>query len=105
MVIDKDLIRRKFHVFGYLPFLYLLEECEINEDYENCQIIFDMINEKSIAYDLMLPTRLNDYAISYFFKAMEGSTHEGQIAFKNMPYFVEELKNMIEKFANEGNVV
>lgn len=81
--------------YGFLPFLYLLQEYEDAEEYENCQIIFDAMNEMSEIWGLLLPTRLNKYAIDYYFKTMEGSKFKGHEAFENIPLFVNQIKEVI----------
>lgn len=96
-LINRNLVLQYMPEYGFLPFLYLLEEYEKSEQYENCQVIFEVLNEMSQYWGLMLPTRLNDYAIEYYFKAMKESKQEGRIAFSYMPQYVEEIKHLLNK--------
>ena len=63
---------------------------ELQENYEECQIIIDAINEINLEYNLDLPTQYEE-AFQYWIEALQSHGCTGETAIKNLPFYIENL--------------
>ena len=92
----KQKLSKNFLKYGFLPYVYLLEELQGEEQYELCAVVLQVVQEKNIKYDLQLPTHYNDEAIALFLREMRNSPNKGYIALRNIPHYANELKELIK---------
>jgi hypothetical protein len=92
----KEKLSKNFLKYGFLPYVYLLEELQAEEQYELCAVVMQIVQEKNIKFDLQLPTHYNDDSIAIFLKEMRNSPNKGYIALRNIPYYAGELKELIK---------
>ena len=92
----KEKLSKNFLKYGFLPYVYLLEELQAEEQYELCAIVLQVVQEKNEKFDLQLPTHYNDEAIAIFLREMRNSPNKGYIALRNIPYYADELKQLIK---------
>ena len=70
--------------YGFCTLLYVIEEHEKNGNYEECQIILNVILRNCKKLDMEVPTRYGSEALSILkSKFMESGT-TGEIAVKNI---------------------
>lgn len=86
--------------YGITPVLLLLQECENNENYEECQIILSAIeyinkNTDGIVIEV-LPTKYNPEIIVNLKKEFKKLGLTGNIAINNIPNYIEEIKNYVK---------
>lgn len=92
----KEKLSKNFLKYGFLPYVYLLEELQEEEQYELCAVVLQVVQEKNIKFDLQLPTHYNDEAIALFLKEMRNSQNKGYISLQNIPHYANELKELIK---------
>ena len=50
----KQKLSKNFLKYGFLPYVYLLEELQEEEQYELCAVVLQVVQEKNIKFDLQL---------------------------------------------------
>lgn len=73
--------------FGFMPFLYLIDKFEKQNDFEKCKLLYDTLNKYSKKYGLELPTKYDDNAILFFRKSFAEFGMTGETALANTPYY------------------
>lgn len=84
------------YMYGYYSLLYLLEEYEHKEMYEECEVIVSVIDAHNKEMNDDLPTRTDNMhrAIQSLNKlGLSGRTYQ-----KNLPMYVEIIKSRVEKY-------
>ena len=51
----KEKLSKNFLKYGFLPYVYLLEELQEEEQYELCAVVLQVVQEKNKKFDLQLP--------------------------------------------------
>ena len=92
----KEKLSKNFLKYGFLPYVYLLEELQVEEQYELCAVVLQVVQEKNEKWGLQLPTHYNDEAIAIFLREMRNSPNKGYIALQNIPFYAGELKQLIK---------
>jgi len=88
----KRTIRRGLLSYGIAPLLIILAEKELEEDFEMCQSIIDVIASMNIA----LETRWSENTLKNLKEDLNSMGYSGDIALSNMWFYVEKLKEMID---------
>ncbi len=91
----KEIYTKCLYLYGFMTLLCLIEDYIEQENYEECQIILDVIKDhnKYLGHDL--PTELNEQSFEYFQKARE----EFKISDKsllNITLYAEEIKDLLK---------
>lgn len=94
----KSILDNQFMSYGFLPFLNLLGQFEDEERYEDCQLIYEIIKEKSEKYDVALPTKYSKQAVDLFLNEFKKSKNKGEIALANVPYYADKIRCSIAGF-------
>lgn len=81
-----------FMQYGVMPYLYLIKALEIEERYEECLMIKNIILNKASKFDVVLPVQLNETSIKWFKEMFKDSKNDGDVALANMVHYVAELR-------------
>ena len=82
--------------FGIVPLTLLLDEYEQESNFEECQIILNAINFVNQYTDgEKLPTKYDSKALSKLKEQFSLFGFKGNTAIKNIPYYIEEIKQMV----------
>lgn len=98
-ILKKEVYRKALPMYGFATLCYLMDEYEGKEQYEECQILFDVLNEQNQLNRFIvgdLPTKFDEYGKEYFKKAFGEWGLTGEIAMENIPAYAEDVKDMIE---------
>lgn len=87
--------------YGVVPLLVLLDEYESENDFEECSRIFNVISYcnkhlKSTEDYEELPTKYSSDALAQLKKQFNLFGMTGDTAINNIPYYVEEIKQMVK---------
>lgn len=86
--------------YGIVPLTLLLDEYEQDGNYEECQIIVDVINfvNKYTGEEdaEKLPTKYDSEHLAKLRSALNLFGFKGDIAIANTPYYIEEIKKLVE---------
>jgi len=83
--------------YGFMTLVYLIDEYEKDQNYEECEIIFSAIMQHNKYLNHNHPTKYNDEAKEYFKKAFAEFGLTGDVAVKNLLYYAEETKKMVNE--------
>ncbi len=101
MMDDRELKKKKYvtsaFFYGFIVLCYLITEYEKAEDYEECGIIIEAINDYNEAHNMDIPTYFNDEAKEYFIKLFNHNNMSGETAIKNLPAYAEEVKKLVKE--------
>lgn len=87
--------------YGVVPLLLLLDEYEEDGNFEECSIIYNAINycnrhlKATEGYE-ELPTKYDSESLSKLKKQFNLFGFKGDTAIGNMPYYIEEIKEMVK---------
>lgn len=84
--------------YGYIVLLLLLDNNEQLENYEECSIIQEVLNQFSFDYQLEIPKR---YSISQL-EEFKNFGVNGELLIMNIPYYAEEIQMQIKDFENNS---
>ena len=91
----KQIYQKEILKYGFLPLLKLLEQNKQQENYEECKIIYDVVNEHSKKYNLNLPTEFDEHAIEEMVVSFWRMGYSGQVALNNLPSYCEKIKSAL----------
>lgn len=78
--------------YGIMTLCYLMREFEKQENYEECQIIYEVISESNRDLNLNLPTKYED-CVPYLEKEVD-KRHFTHLV-KNVPEYARELRRKL----------
>lgn len=107
----KDRYRELMLKYGVITLLYVMQDHELNENYEECLLIKEAIEETNNALrkrmgDIdILPTTLQGLNVKHFidsaYKAFSDMSYNGTFTaesfFTNLDYYIEQVKLEINK--------
>lgn len=81
-ITKKSILENQFLRYGFLPFVFLIKEFEEEENYEDCQLLYDIVKEKR--QNLMLICRLNltKKRLNYFSMSLKIHPTKALLPFK-----------------------
>ena len=86
--------------YGVVPLTLLLDEYEQEGNYEECSIIFkaiSFVNKHTFAEeDELLPTKYDSESLAKLKSQFNLFGFKGDSAIANMPYYIEQIKEMIK---------
>ena len=91
----KERIKRAIYLWGYYPALFVLKEEQSKENYENCQVIKEALDEVSDGKDWGLTTKVDDVNMNRNYDNIIKELDNPEIIDANMPYYIEEFKEYI----------
>ncbi len=101
MIDDKEKKKKVYdyalHMYGFLTLLYLIDQYIKEENFEECQIILDVMNSHNKEFNHNLPTKLNKDSINYFKEAVKDFGVDGDKILKTIPFYAEDIKDLINK--------
>lgn len=86
----KEIYRKALFRYGIIPITLILQEYEEKEDFEECKMILDVINETNLG----LPTKYNEETLMEVKKEFQKFGLKGDIFIHNVPFYVQEIKKM-----------
>lgn len=96
-VLEKESIYRQCcYKYGFITLCYLIEEYTQEENYEECQIVYDVLHKLNAETESYLPTKFDEDAVSYFKRAIKEANLSGDLIFNNLHHYTNEIKNMIK---------
>jgi hypothetical protein len=79
--------------YGVITLCFLIDEYAKQEEYEECQIILNAINQLSEKWGEIYPTTYDDYSKRWFERNIRKITGtDGYFIIDNMPYYIEQVK-------------
>lgn len=93
MTLEK--IKSGIYQWGFYPALYLLREEQEKENYENCKVIKQALDEVGKGREWYLSSQVDDNSMDEIYdKIMEGLKNPSNVD-ANMPYYIEEFKKYV----------
>lgn len=83
-------------IYGILPMLIVLKRLEDSEEYEQCELIKEMIDDFNVRFTMDLPTVINGEAVDYVLNAYQEMGFAGTTAILNAEYYADQI--MAEHF-------
>jgi hypothetical protein len=83
--------------YGFLTLLFLLDFNQKCEEFEECQIIYDVLIEHYKQFNEDLPTQFNEEAFIKAKKAFEKFGLTGDIMISNLLFYAIEVETKIQK--------
>lgn len=90
------LYRRSAFKYGVITLCYLIDIYSKEENYEECQIILDVINSLSEKYEMWIPKKFDDQAklwLKVKLKKITGTN--GETIIHNLPFYAGMIKSEI----------
>lgn len=88
--------RKALFAYGFLTLLYLLNEFEQEENFEECEAILTVLTWCNSKFNTEIPTKGGKEAIAYFRKEMKERGLKGDTIISNIPFYAKEVKSDIE---------
>ncbi len=83
--------------YGLVTLLCLIKEHEGLENFEECQLIFDVIKEHAIKYNIEdCPVEYNNESIEWLETEFWRLGYSGKTAIGNIESYIEEIKEKIK---------
>jgi len=97
--IRKNNYTRALFQYGVVPLTLLLEEYEKDNNFEECQIIYEVILNVNKHFfqetEEVLPTKYSKAAVKNWKKEFNKYGFTGEIAESNIPFYIEEIREMV----------
>jgi hypothetical protein len=87
---------KALYLYGFLTLTYLIEEYNQQQNFEECQLILEVLQEHNVKHELDLPTVYDKDSILYFKKCMQDLGYTGNTSLGNIQYYVAEVKKLID---------
>lgn len=82
--------------YGFITLLYIINEHEKNENFEECAIIFNIINNHTERFEMVgCPKYYNDEAVDWLRAEFWKLGHSGDVAIHNIPSYAQDIKDEI----------
>lgn len=81
--------------YGFLCLLYLMQNAEEREKYEDARIVLGVIKHHNDKYDMKLPEQMNSESIADYIQGFWELGYAGTTAIKNMPSYVQSVEEEI----------
>ena len=95
----KKIIYRKAIIkYGYIPLLLLLDNYEHLEDFEECQLIKESIDEYCKEYGIRLSTKYSKESLEEF----KNFGRKGELMLMNLPLYANDIYKEIKIFENNS---
>ena len=91
----KEIYKKSMIQYGFLTLLFIMKKHEDLENYEECQLILDVINAKEFK-SLNLPTKYNKDSIDFVRKAFTDIGLTGNFAISNIACYAEEIEKKLK---------
>lgn len=91
----KERYLKSLPIYGFITLVYLIDEYAQEENYEECQLIFETLTEYNEKFKADLPTMFNEDARSYLKEAMQEYGLTGEITLNNVPYYAQKVKELV----------
>lgn len=95
-MLDENKVRKAVFLYGYVVVLYLLENEERLEKYENCAVIKKILDAVIKEYELDFTTKTNPKNIIETYRQTICYFNNPEIIYHNMPTYVEECREYLE---------
>ena len=83
--------------YGYITLLFLLDNNEKLENYEECVIIKQMLTDFSLQYNITLPLIFEEKQLEEY-----KNFPNGELLIMNLPFYAEEIQMQIKDFENNS---
>lgn len=97
-IIKENRYIQALFAYGIVALLKLLDEYELKEDYQECEIIYGTIlfvNEHAELTEV-LPTKFSEESIILIKEEFNLYGFKGNMVKDNIPYYIEEIKKMVK---------
>ena len=91
---NESSLEHDYRRYGFLPFLFLLNQYEQSEEYEKCAIICDLLKSKEA------PSKYNREAIDKYLHYFKRFNMSGDIAVQNMRAYASDIQLTIDKLCD-----
>ena len=97
MTEKEKIVNECIYSYGIIAVLYLLNELERLEKYEECQLIVAAVINNNKYYGLDYPTRYNKKSVAMFLAAVKEfhPTLNGQNILNKIPYYTIEARSKL----------
>lgn len=95
--LKKELVELLLFKFGATTLIHVIKEFEEEEKFEECLVIYEVINDANFVFGLQLQTKLSRNSIDIFLSELNVLGLEGETAISNLPFYVAECKEEISK--------
>ena len=93
---NKDKIKISIYTWGYYPALVLLREEQDNENYENCKLIKEALDEVCKGREWYLSSKVDNETLSEVYDNIANQMNKPEIIHNNMAHYVEEFKKSLK---------
>lgn len=90
MTVEK--IKDGIYRWGFYPALYLLREEQENENYQNCQVIKQALDEVGKGREWYLSSKVDDESMEETYDNIMQGLNKPELIDANMPYYIEEFR-------------
>jgi uncharacterized protein YaaR (DUF327 family) len=92
---EKTKIRRAIYSWGIFPALVILKEEQEKENYENCKVIKEALDDVIEFGDLHLNTKIDNISLKKTYEEIIKEFKKPEIIDGNIPYYIEEFRKYI----------
>jgi hypothetical protein len=104
MAVDESIVilkRQRYlqalYQFGIFTLCFMISEYELEENYEECQIILSVIHHHQATIDEEMPTRFDSETRKYLIDTIKTFNLNQNNVFNNLHRFAKETKLMVNK--------
>lgn len=90
------MMKKYLPIYGILPMLIVLKRLEDSQEYEQCELIKEMIDDFNVRFTMDLPTVINTEAVDYVLNAYQEMGFASETTLINAECYADQI--MAEQF-------
>ena len=89
-------VKNGIYRFGFYPALIILKQEQEKENYQNCQLIKQALDEIGEGREWYLSSKVDDKSIKQTYDNIIQGLNRPEIIYENMSYYIEEFREYVD---------
>ena len=86
--------KKALYLYGFYTLCHLIDQFEQEEQFEECKLILEALNEHNSQFNFNLPTKYDSKAKEYFHKISQEIGIKGNMYEQNLDYYASSIRKM-----------
>lgn len=95
-LLKKKVYKDSILLYGWITLLLIMKSNEASENFEECQIIYQVLSEHKKNYNLEIPLKYSEQALDIYQNYFNELGYSGETALNNLPSYVEDIQDRIK---------
>lgn len=88
-------VKRGIYTWGFYPALFMLRKEQENENYQNCQVIKQALDEVSEGIEWHISSRVDDESMEQTYDNIMRSLGKPELVDANMPHYIDYFREFL----------